>query len=85
MTRYYTSQYPTRDALEADIESVAMPLLETAVSCEYSKVIWERIRTEVIENVLESSGVLDGDYFDSTDIRYAIGRILKNLLGEEIS
>lgn len=66
-----------------EVKPTALYLLNACVSDDYSEQLWDVIGKDVIEDVWECSGIQDGEMFSDTDVRYAIGRVLCDLLGVE--
>ena len=75
-----------------EIEFEVSEILQSAVSSEYSRYILEQeddvtgntFLEDVIKNVMETSAWEDGGYYNSFDIKLAIGRELLARLGIEV-
>lgn len=63
-----------------DIEAVATSLL-THSTDDYAMRIWEKIKSDVILDIFECSGIDSGDGFTDGDVALAIGRVLLHRLG----
>lgn len=75
-----------------EIEFEVSEILQSAVSSEYSRYILEQeddvtentFMEDVIKNVMETSAWEDEGYYNSFDIKLAIGRELLARLGIEV-
>ena len=75
-----------------EIEFEVSEILQSAVSSEYSRYILEQednvtgntFMEEIIKNVIETSAWEDEEYYNSSDIKLAIGRELIARLGISI-
>lgn len=65
-----------------DIEMEALKLLTTCAD-DYKSHIWEAIKDDVISDVIECSGIDDGEDFSQGDVALAIGRVLMKRLNIE--
>lgn len=65
------------------ITEVALKLLTTCVD-DYDTRIWNTIENDVIDDVLECSGIERGEGFTDGDVALAIGRAISSRLGLEI-
>ncbi len=65
------------------ISEVACKLLTVCVD-DYDARIWNVIKDDVIDDVLECSGIEDGEGFTDGDVALAIGRAISERLGIEV-
>ncbi len=65
------------------ISEVAYKLLTACVD-DYDSRIWNIIKDDVIDDVLECSGIEDGEGFTDGDVALAIGRAIAERLGVEV-
>lgn len=71
-----------RNEIHDDIEMEALKLLTNCVE-DYDSYIWEAIKDDVISDVIECSGIDDGEDFSQGDVALAIGRVLMKRLNIE--
>lgn len=62
-----------------DIEAVATSLLSTSTD-DYASRIWEAIKDDVVEDVLECAD----EHFSEGDVALAIGRAIAKQFGFEV-
>ena len=75
-----------------ELEFEITEILQNAVSDEYARTILEyednitgnTFMDDIIDNIIETSAWEDEGYYNSSDIKFAIGRILIARLGIEI-
>ena len=65
-----------------EIEAAATRLLKSSVD-DYASRIWEHIKDMVIDDVIECSGISNGEGFSDGDVCLAIGRAICEKLGIE--
>lgn len=65
------------------ISVIACKLLTACVD-DYDSRIWNVIKEDVVNDVMECSGVQDGDGFTEGDVALAIGRSIAERLGIEV-
>lgn len=65
------------------ISEVAFKLLTMCVD-DYDSRIWNVIKDDVLTDVLECSGIADGEGFTNGDVALAIGRAIAERLGIEV-
>lgn len=68
--------------IQDSIAIIASEILKTCTD-DYAGRIWEKISDDVIEDVMECSGIDDEGEFSSGDVSLAIGRVLLGRLGDE--
>ena len=69
--------------LENKIAEIACELLTSCMD-DYDSRIWEVIKDDVLEDVLECSGIDSGEGFTRGDVALSIGRVIAERLGVEV-
>lgn len=62
------------------IRMTAWKMLIKSMSTDYIEDVFKAIADDIVEDVLETSGISEGDGFSDGDVALAIGRVLKDKL-----